>query len=93
MHDFQLQPGDTVRLRLQFAADHAYHVVPFTYVGVAREFPTAPHDSFLVANAAYVARPTGSPAAQTLLIRTNGSPPTVAAEVRAAPRARRPAPP
>ncbi len=82
VHDFQLQTGDTVRLRLQFTSDHAYHMVPFTYVGVAREFPTAPHDSFLVANAAYVAQTTGSPAVQTLLIKTDGSPPVVAAEVR-----------
>ena len=49
--DFQLQPGDTIRLRLQSAADQQYHVVPFHYVGIAREFPTAPSDSFLVANA------------------------------------------
>ena len=82
VHDFQLQPGDTVNLRLQFASDHAYHQVPFTYVGVAREFPTAPHDSFLVANAGYVAQATGSPASQVLLVRTNGSPTTVAAEVQ-----------
>ena len=81
MHDFQLQPGDTVRLRLQFASDHAYHVVPFVYVGVAREFPTAPHDSFLVANASYVAQATGSAAVQTVLIRTTGNPPAVAAAV------------
>jgi putative ABC transport system permease protein len=71
-----------VNLRLQFASDHAYHQVPFTYVGVAREFPTAPHDSFLVANQGYVAQATGSPASQVLLIRTNGSPPTVTAEVQ-----------
>ena len=82
VHDFQLQPGDTVNMRLQFASDHAYHQVPFTYVGVAREFPTAPHDSFLVANRDYVAHATGSPASQVLLIRTNGSPPTVTAEVQ-----------
>ncbi len=82
VHDFQLQPGDTVRLRLQFASDHAYHVVPFTYVGVAREFPTAPHDSFLVANARYVAQATGSSAVQTVLIRTVAAPPAVAASVR-----------
>jgi putative ABC transport system permease protein len=80
--DFQLQPGDTMRLRLQFASDHAYHVVPFTYVGIAREFPTAPHDSFLIANASYVATATGNLAAQTLLIKTTASPPTVAAGVR-----------
>jgi putative ABC transport system permease protein len=82
VHDFQLQPSDTLRLRLQFASDHAFHIVPFVYAGIAREFPTAPHDSFLIANASYVAKATGSPANQTLLIKTTGSPPTVAAEVR-----------
>ncbi len=78
---FQLKPGDTLQLRLQFA-DHQYHTVPFVYVGIAREFPTAPHDSFLIANSSYVAAQTGNPAAQTLLIKTNGSPPAVAASVR-----------
>jgi putative ABC transport system permease protein len=82
VHDFQLHPGNTVRLRLQFASDHAYHVVPFVYVGVAREFPTAPHDSFFVTNANYVVQTTGSAASQTLLIRTDTSPPVVATSVR-----------
>jgi putative ABC transport system permease protein len=82
VHDFQLNPGDTLRLRLQFASDHLYHIVPFVYVGIAREFPTAPHDSFLIANASYVAQATGSAAAQTLLIKTTGSPPAVAGAVR-----------
>ncbi|CAN5755885.1 hypothetical protein BH18ACT15_BH18ACT15_02810 [soil metagenome] len=80
--DYQLQAGDTVRLRLQFARDHKYHVVPFKYVGVVREFPTAPLDSFLVANASYVAAKSGSPAPQTLLVKTNGSPTAVSAQVR-----------
>jgi putative ABC transport system permease protein len=82
VRDYQLNPGDLIRLRLQFASDHAYHVVPFHYVGVAREFPTAPRDSFFVANASYLAQATGSPAYQDLLIRASGPPPTVAAEVR-----------
>jgi putative ABC transport system permease protein len=81
--DFQLQPGDRINLRLQSATDHQYHVVPFHYVGVAREFPTAPSDSFLVANAAYVARQTGSSSVETLLIRTDESPVAVANRVRA----------
>jgi putative ABC transport system permease protein len=83
VRDFQLQPGDMIRLQLQFASDHAYHAVPFHYAGIVREFPTAPTDSFLVANEAYVASVTGSPAFQTLLIRGSGSPPAVAREVRA----------
>jgi putative ABC transport system permease protein len=82
VRDFQLSPGDLIRLRLQFASDHQYHIVPFHYVGIVREFPTAPRDSFFVANASYVARATGTPAFQTLLVKTNGSPPAVAAEVR-----------
>ena len=82
VHDFQLTLGDTVRLRLQSASDGNYHVIPFTFVGISREFPTAPHDSFIVANATYVASKTGTPSVQTLLLRTNGSPPAVADEVR-----------
>jgi putative ABC transport system permease protein len=80
--DFQLQLGDSVKLRLQ-GPDHAYHTIQFHYVGVAREFPTAPHDSFLVANAAYIAKATGVSGAEVLLVKTSGSPVTAAARVRA----------
>ena len=82
VHDFQLQPGDLIRIRLQSARDHAYHAVPFHYIGIVREFPTAPSDSFLVANSSYVARRTSSPAYQTLLVRTTTSPPAVARAIR-----------
>jgi putative ABC transport system permease protein len=82
VQSYQLRPGDLIRLRLQSARDHAYHVVPFHYAGIVREFPTAPRDSFFIANASYVARATGSPAYQVMLIRTSGSPPAVASEVR-----------
>ena len=82
--DFQLTQGDTVNLRLTSATDHQYHAVPFKFIGVAREFPTAPHDSFLVANAAYIARMTGNPAAEYLLMRTSGDPVLMAETVRQA---------
>ncbi|MDP8995532.1 MAG: ABC transporter permease, partial [Pseudomonadota bacterium] len=72
--DFQLKLGDTINLRLRNAADNAYHVVPFTFVGVVLEFPTAPRDSFLVANASYVAKQTGIPTFETLLIKSIISP-------------------
>jgi putative ABC transport system permease protein len=48
--------------------------VPFKFIGVAREFPTAPKDSFLVANAAYVARMTASDAAEYVLMRAKSDP-------------------
>jgi putative ABC transport system permease protein len=83
--DFQLQPGDTLRLRLQNGRTKRYATVPFRYAGVANEFPTAPTDSFLVANADYVARMTGSDAVGDFLVQTDGTPPSaVAARVRRA---------
>ncbi len=81
--DYQLTPGERVNLRLQNASDHQYHVVPFRFVGIVREFPTAPKDSFLVANARYVARQTGTDAAEVVLLRTTGNPAAVAARARA----------
>jgi putative ABC transport system permease protein len=52
--------------------------VVFKFIGVAREFPTAPKDSFLVANAAYVARMTGSDVSEYVLMRARGSPAALA---------------
>ncbi|KNZ69678.1 FtsX-like permease family protein [Thermincola ferriacetica] len=80
--DFQLKPGDKLILRLQNARDHQYHAVPFHFIGVAREFPTAPKDSFLVANASYIAQQTGSSAAETILIRTRTDPKSLLPQVR-----------
>ncbi len=82
--DFQLRPGDTLRLRLQDGRTKQLTEVPFHYLGVATEFPTAPRDSFMLANAGYVARTTGSSAIGAFLVDTGGnSPPAVAAKIRA----------
>ncbi|KAA3447008.1 ABC transporter permease [Mesorhizobium sp. SARCC-RB16n] len=81
VQDFQLQQGDTLNLRLIDAKDHQYHPIAFKFVGVAREFPTAPKDSFLVANAAYVARMTGSDASEYVLMRAKGDPTALARQV------------
>jgi putative ABC transport system permease protein len=81
--DFQLQPGDKLNLRLQNGRTKQLTTVPFRYAGVAKEFPTAPTDSFLVANASYVAQKTGSNAVGDFLVQTDGTPPKqVAAGVR-----------
>jgi len=83
VHDFQLQPGDPLTLRLQDGRTKAYRPVRFRYLGVAKEFPTAPRDSFLVANAGYVATATGSDAVGELLVDTTAPPQTVADQIRA----------
>ena len=72
VHDFQLQLGDALTLRLQDGRTKEYVDVPFHYAGVAKEFPTAPSDSFVVANADYVAQRTGSDAVGTFLVDTGG---------------------
>jgi putative ABC transport system permease protein len=81
--DFQLVPGDLLRLRLQDGVTKRFKTIPFHYAGVAKEFPTAPRDSFFVANAGYVARATGTAAVGTFLVQTDGTgPATVAQRVR-----------
>ncbi|MFD5517686.1 ABC transporter permease [Streptomyces sp. NPDC127066] len=73
VNDFQLSPGDTVNLRIQDARTKALRTVPFHYAGIVKEFPTAPKDSFFVANAAYVAKATGSDAVGGFLLDTGGT--------------------
>ncbi|MCU1672088.1 MAG: putative ABC-type transport system involved in lysophospholipase biosynthesis, permease component, partial [Frankiales bacterium] len=70
LHDYQLRTGDLVRMRLRNAAG-VYVPVPFHVVGVVTEFATAPRDSFVIANRRYIAQATGSPAVETLLVKTD----------------------
>jgi putative ABC transport system permease protein len=83
--DFQLVPGDLVNLRVQDSRTKDLRTVPFHYAGIVKEFPTAPKDSFFVANAAYLALATGSDAVGVFLVDTGG---TGQADVAAALRAR-----
>jgi len=81
--DFNLHQGDTIRLRLRDASSQRLATIPFTYVGVANEFPTAPKDSFLVANASYVAQQTHDASTGTYLVDTaTGQEANVAAAAR-----------
>jgi putative ABC transport system permease protein len=82
VNDFQLRFGDVIKLRLQSAKDHQYHSVPFHFIGVVREFSTAPHDSFIVANASYVGEQTGDSAREVLLIRSAIPPAQLAARIK-----------
>jgi len=78
--DFQLHPGDLLRLRLQDSQTKQLKTVPFHYIGVAKEFPTAPKDSFFVANQSYVAKATGTDAVGAFLIQTDGTNPAVVSQ-------------
>ncbi|MDQ1374817.1 MAG: putative transport system permease protein [Actinomycetota bacterium] len=81
--DFQLHPGDHLRLRVRDARTGALTEVLFQFAGVVKEFPTAPRDSFIVANASYIASRTGDATAEVLLVDpANSSPRAVAGRVR-----------
>ena len=79
LHDYQLHNGDLIRIRLQSGADHAYRPVDFHVVGQVTEWPTAPKDSFIVANADYITQQTGSDAVGTFLATTKTPGATAAA--------------
>jgi putative ABC transport system permease protein len=84
VHDYQLHPGDRINLRLQDGRTKRLISVPFHYAGIAKEFPTAPKDSFFVANQSYIAARTGSDAVGTFLVQTDGtSPVTVSKRIAA----------
>ena len=83
VQDFQLNPGDLLNLRIQDDTTKKMRTIPFHYAGIVNEFPTAPRDSFLVANANYLAQQTGSDAVGAFLIDTGGrNQPAVAAALR-----------
>ena len=81
LHDYQLHRGDLIRIRLQTGADHAYRPVSFHVLGEVSEWPTAPKDSFIVANSDYLSRATGSGDVSTFLI-SSSSPANTAAALR-----------
>lgn len=82
LKDYQLHPGDLIRLRLQTGRDRAYRPVDFHVLGQVSEWPTAPKDSFIVANADYLARVTGSDTVSAFLVATP-HPAEVASALRA----------
>ncbi len=82
LHDYQLHPGDLIRIRLQTGRDHRYRAVDFHVIGQVSEWPTAPKDSFIVANADYLATQTGSDAVGAFLVATD-TPAATAASLRA----------
>ena len=52
--DYSLGQGDLLKLRVLDRTSWRFRVVPFHVVGVVQEFPSAPRDSFMVANIAYL---------------------------------------
>jgi putative ABC transport system permease protein len=83
INDYSLHPGDLLRLRVLDQSTGRFHVAPFHVVGTVQEFPSAPRDSFMVANISYLNQLTHS-GPNVIFAKTSGSPPAVASRVAAA---------
>jgi putative ABC transport system permease protein len=85
VHDYQLHPGDQLTMRVLDTRTRKPIAARFTYVGITKEFPTAPKDAYTIVNSGYLAQATHDPAVTTLLVQTSGSSPTaVGQRIRAA---------
>jgi putative ABC transport system permease protein len=82
--DFSLRNGDLLRLRVLDQRTGQFHVVAFHVAGIVQEFPSAPKDSFMIANLSYLDSVTHAGGPNVVFARVNGYPPDVARRVAAA---------
>jgi putative ABC transport system permease protein len=82
--DYSLRLGDLLRLRVLDHATGRFRVAPFHVVGIVQEFPSAPKDSFMVANIDYLLRVTHDPGPNVIFVRAHGDPSALAHRVAAA---------
>jgi putative ABC transport system permease protein len=75
--DYSLSLGDLLKLRTLDHATGRFQVVPFHVVGIVQEFPSAPKDSFMVANLSYLLGVTHDPGPNVVLASTGAAPATV----------------
>jgi putative ABC transport system permease protein len=82
--DYSLKLNDLLRLRVLDRSSGSFRVVPFHVVGVVQEFPSAPRDSFMVTNLAYLQAVTHDPGPNVIFARATGDPAAVGRRVAAA---------
>jgi putative ABC transport system permease protein len=82
--DFSLKNGDLLRLRVLDQRTGRFQIVPFHVAGIVQEFPSAPKDSFMVANLSYLESVTHAGGPNVVFAKVNGYPPDVARRVAAA---------
>jgi len=82
--DFSLRNGDLLRLRVLNQRSGRFQIVPFHVAGIVQEFPSAPKDSFMVANLRYLESVTHAGGPNVVFAKVKGYPPDVARRVAAA---------
>jgi putative ABC transport system permease protein len=79
--DYSLKAGDLLRLRVLDHRSGRFRVVPFHVVGTVQEFPSAPRDSFMVANLSYLSRADRAGGPNVVFAKASEDPATVASRV------------
>src|SRR5207244_10515004 len=82
--DYSLAVGDLLKLRTLDRATGRFRVSPFHAAGIEQEFPSAPRDSFMVANLSYLQAATHDPGPNVVFVKAKGDPAAVAHRVAAA---------
>jgi putative ABC transport system permease protein len=75
-----LNIGDLLNLRVLDHRTGSFRVVPFHVEGIVQEFPSAPRDSFMVANLSYLQAVDHAGGANVVFVKA-ANPPAVASEV------------
>ncbi len=82
--DYALKPGNLLKLRVLDRSSGRFRVVPFHVVGTVQEFPSAPKDSFMVANLAHLERASHGTGPNVVFAKASADPAAVARRVRQA---------
>jgi putative ABC transport system permease protein len=77
--DYSLKRGDLLRLRVLDHRNGKFKVVPFHVTGVVQEFPSAPKDSFMIANGSYLSAASHSAGPNVVFAKTGSSDPAAVA--------------
>ncbi len=82
--DYSLALGDLLELRVLNHRTGRFGVIPFHVAGVVQEFPSAPRDSFMVANLSYLQAADHGGGPNVLFAATTADPALVARRIAAA---------
>jgi putative ABC transport system permease protein len=82
--DYSLHRGDLLRLRVLDRSTGRFGVVPFHVTGIVQEFPSAPKDSFMVANLRYLQAASHDAGPNVVFAKAPGDPTGTARRVAAA---------
>ncbi|HEX8976560.1 MAG TPA: FtsX-like permease family protein [Solirubrobacteraceae bacterium] len=84
--DYSLNLGDLLKLRVLDRRTGGFKTVSFHVMGVVQEFPSAPKDSFMVANLNYLEAHDHGPGPNVIFAKAGSDPAGIAARVSAATR-------